>query len=301
MTATPTADQGASLREMVAPGQEPLLDEFLAEMGIGDQTSPAKRGDQDDQQDEQDEQEQAERLLAGKFKSVEDLERGYDELQRLMGKRQEQEQQQAPPPTREQQIGTYGEAIVAAAEKDGIDLNQWDAAVKAGADTTEWREKLAATTGIPQGLIERYEAAFRPAPAAESQGLSEGDAAEIKGLVGGDAAFSKLAQWATANLSADELADYNEAVNTSKAAARFAVRALAERASRTEAAPTSDNREPELIGGGRAARADVFETQDQMLAAMRKTGSDGKRLYNTDPRYKAWFEKTLARSDIMGA
>ena len=54
--------------------------------------------------------------------------------------------------------------------------------------------------------------------------------------------------------------------------------------------------EPELIGGGRPPPASRFETQEQAREAMRKTNDNGKRRYNVDPKYRAWYEKTLARS-----
>lgn len=285
---------------MVGPGNDDAVAQFLEELEQQD----ASIADAEQQQDEPAAEDPGEQLLAGKFKSAADLERAYKELERKLGQRADSAVKDsltpdpAPEPlTREQAVGHYGESIVAAAEEAGIDLNAWDQTVKAGGDTKEMREKLAAQTGIPTQLIEQYEAAFRPQanpPASpDSSGLTDADVSELKALVGGEQEFQRLSQWAVANMAAEELADYNAAVDSgNKAAVRLALRAMQAR-STTSATPAG---EPELISGGRPARVEVFASQQEALEAMRKENGQGKRLYNTDPKYKAWFEKTLARS-----
>lgn len=283
---------------MVGPGNDDAVAQFLEE--LEQQDAPIADAEQQ-QQDEPAAEDPGEQLLAGKFKSAADLEKAYKELERKLGQRgQQTEPEPEPQPlTREQAVGYYGESIVAAAEESGIDLGAWDQAVKAGGDTKEMREKLAAQTGIPAQLIEQYEAAFRPQanpPAIpDGSGLTDADVSELKGLVGGEQEFARLSQWAAANMAAEELADYNAAVDSgNKAAVRLALRAMQAR-STTSATPAG---EPELISGGRPARVEVFASQQEALEAMRKENSQGKRLYNTDPKYKAWFEKTLARSNF---
>lgn len=296
MTTTPT--EQADLRSMVAPGQEGIFDEFLAELEQQDAAIAQAEGQQSAPEPQQEEQP---RLLAGKFKTQEELERGYLEAQKLLSSRGQKPAEPEPSPaplSRDQAVEQYGDSIVTAAEEAGIDLGAWDQAVRRGDDTGELRQKLSQQTGIPAQLIEQYEAAFRPqgnspaAPDGSTQGLSDADVAELKGFVGGEQEFQRLSQWAVANLDAGELADYNSAVDSgNKAAIKFALRAMQARAGKPQG-------EPELIGGGRAPKQDVFETQEQALEAMRKTNSNGKRLYNVDPKYKDWFEKTLARSSF---
>jgi len=279
---------------MVGPGQEGALGEFLQELEQRD-AAEAKPAEETPEAEEQPE------LLAGKFKSAADLEKAYKELERKLGQRATDKDSLPVDPTpeplsREQAVSFYGESIVAAADEAGIDLGAWDQTVRAGGDTKELREKLAAQTGIPAQLIEQYEAAFRPQPAqqqaaTESEGLSDADVAELKTLVGGEQEFDRLSQWAKANLSQDELADYNAAVDSgNKAAVRLALRAMQARAS------VKPQGEPELIGGGTPPRADVFKTQEEALTAMRKTDERGRNLYREDPDYRKWYEKTLARS-----
>ena len=256
------------------------------------------QGDEVEAEQEQGEQ----RPLAGKFKSAEDLEKAYLELQKKLGQRPAEppapsEAVEAKPLTREEAIAGYGETVVAAAEKEGIDLAQWDAAVQRGDDTTALREKLAGALGLPASLIERYEAAYRPAPAeATTTGLSDEDAAAIRTEVGGDAKFAQLSQWAAANLSEAELADYNDAINTgSPAAARAAVRWLQARAA------TAD-KEPALVlaGGGTANPAlDIFETEEEAMEAKQALTKGGKQRYLVDEKYRRYIDAKFARSPIF--
>lgn len=160
MTTTPT--EQADLRSMVAPGQEGIFDEFLAELEQQDAAIAQAEGQQGAPEPQQEEQP---RLLAGKFKTQEELERGYLEAQKLLSSRGQKPAEPEPSPaplSRDQAVEQYGDSIVTAAEEAGIDLGAWDQAVRRGDDTGELRQKLSQQTGIPAQLIEQYEAAFRP-------------------------------------------------------------------------------------------------------------------------------------------
>jgi hypothetical protein len=245
------------------------------------------------------EQEQGQRPLAGKFKSPEDLEKAYLELQKKLGQRGTEPAVEAIEPqplTRDEAVSAYGETVVAAAEQEGIDLAQWDAAVQRGEDTSAMREKLAGALGLPAALIERYEAAYRPAEAQPPTGLSDEDAAAIRAEAGGDAKFAELSQWALANLTEAELSDYNEAVNTGNpAAARAAVRWLQGKAA------TAD-REPALVlasGGNANPALDVFETEDEAMEAKQALTKNGKQRYLVDEKYRRYIDAKFARSPIF--
>lgn len=235
------------------------------------------------------------RPLAGKFKSVEDLEKAYGELQKKLGQRPAEIE--AQPLSREDAVAAYGESVVAAAEQEGIDLAGWDAAVQRGEDTSELRQKLAGALGLSVAMIERYEQAHRPVEGgAAPVELSEEDSAAIRAEVGGDAKFAALSQWALANLTQAELSDYNEAVATGNpAAARAAVRWLQGRAA------TAD-KEPALVlaGGGAANPAlDVFETEDEAMEAKQVLTKGGKQRYLVDEKYRRYIDAKFARSAIF--
>lgn len=209
-----------ALQAMVGPGQQDVFDEFLAEIAEQDQQIDAAERTSIDDADATDDGEQP-KLLAGKFRSAEELEKAYLEAQKLIGQRGQQRGDEKAPPepaplSREQAIEHYGDSIVAAAEEAGIDLGAWDQAVRRGEDTAELRQKLSQQTGIPAQLIEQYEAAYRPQPKAAdggARGLTDADVVEIKAAVGGDEEFARLSQWAAANLQPAELSAYNQAVD----------------------------------------------------------------------------------------
>lgn len=289
---------------MVGPGQETVLDSFLKELEERDAAEARTAPPQAEPEQRAAEQQQ---LLAGKFRSTEELERAYLEAQQLIGRRNQQPQAEPEPEpetppqplSREQAAERYGELIATAAEEEGLDLSAWDAAVRKGGDTKELREKLAAKIGIPPQLIEQYEAAYRPQanPPAKpdgSQGFTDADVAELRGMVGGDEEFQRLSQWAATNLPKDELADYNAAVDSGNTVAvRLALRSMQARSS----APAPRG-EPELISSGTPPRADVFRSQQEAIDAMRATDTRGRNKYQTDAEYQRWYDRAMARSNF---
>lgn len=300
MTATPTAD----LQNMVAPGQEGVVDQFFEEL----QQQNAAIAEAEAEQQVAEEQP----LLAGKFKSTEDLEKAYLEAQKLISQRgqkasepdgaQQPQQFRAEEYTPELGKQLYGDTVATAIDMAEINPLEMAQKVEAGEDVSNYVDALVEKGGLPRQLVETYLQGVAPAkgnapaqPDGSASGLSEADVTELKALVGGEEQFQQLSQWAIANLDQQDLADYNAAVDSGKAAARFALKQLQARAA---ASSDTEPAEPKLISGGTAVKTDVFETQQQAIEAMRKTNSQGKRLYNTDPKYRAWYEKTLARSNF---
>jgi hypothetical protein len=290
------------LQELLAPGQESIANEFLEELEQG-QGQPSEPHPLDHALEDM-QGEQPEQLLAGKFKSPQELEKAYLEAQKLIGQRGQQPPTEEPAsPAPEQytpELGKqlYGDTVssaIAAAEINPLEMAQ---KVQAGQDVSSYVDALVEKGGLPRDLVQTYLDGVRPtaapAPAAAGQ-LSEADVAEIKAAVGGDQEFVRISQWAVGNLGPQDLADYNAAVDSgSKEAARFALKAIRSMAQGGTAS------EPQLIGGGTAARSDVFDSSQQAIDALNKRNEGGKRLYEVDPKYRAWYEKTMARSNPFG-
>jgi hypothetical protein len=323
MTTTPTMDITPEQMALAGPGYDKdalagVLQEIAEEdaalaSGTIQPPAPAAQPDfatltvqGDEVEAEGDEPAGEARPLAGKFKSPEELEKAYLALQQKLGQRADSATEESStadpepvaPLSREDAVGHYGETVVAAAEREGIDLALWDAAVQKGEDTSAMRDKLAGALGLPAQLIERYEAAFRPAAAADTTapGLSDEDAAAVRSLVGGDQQFAKLSQWAATNLSEAELASYNDAVNTgSRAAAEMAVRWLQNKAA-------SADKEPDLVlasGGNATPALDVFENEEEALEAKAVLTKGGKQRYLVDEKYRRYIDAKFARSPIF--
>jgi hypothetical protein len=276
---------------MLAPGQEDMIDGFLEELEE-EQTqlnTPAPAAE--------------ESLLAGKFKSTEDLERAYLEAQKLISSRGQQPPEPAaeePALTPEQytpELGKqlYGDTVATAIEAAQINPLEMAEKVYAGQDVSSYVDALVNQGGLPREVVETYLQGVKPAAAPaqqQSSGLTEADAAELKAMVGGDQQFQQLSQWAVSNLEPQELADYNAAVDSgNKAAARFALKQLQVRA--------SSGGEPKLISGGGAVKTDVFDSDQQAVDARSKRDANGRFLYETDPKYRQWYDKTLSRSNVF--
>ena len=244
--------------------------------------------------------------MAGKFKSTEDLERAYLEAQKLISQRGQQipepeTQPELAPDQYTPELGKrlYGDTVSTAIEAAQINPLEMDQKAYAGEDVSPYVDALVEKGGLPRELVQTYLDGIKPqqAPATGGQPavISEADVAELKAAVDGDQEFARISQWAVSNLSPQDLADYNAAVDSgNKEAARFALKAM------KAMSGSGTAREPELIGGGAPARSDVFDSSQQAIDALNKRNESGKRLYEVDPKYRAWYEKTMARSNPFG-
>ena len=269
---------------MAAPGQEQLLEQFI-----------------------QEQQAEAEpNLLAGKYKSPEELERAYKELESKLGQQQPPstsppERQEAPADvyTEEAARGLYGEEAVNQLAERGIQMADLMRAADSGQDISEHFDALAETFGVPRQVVQNYVSkAAGVSGSAEAQPvaseLTESDMAELKATVGGEEKFNELSGWAAKNLTKDALVEYNEVVDSgNKAAIKWALRALQGKYKAPEAVV-----EPKLYGGGEAPGPQVFESQQQLMDAMNKRNDRGQVLYEVDEAYRNKVVDILRRSPI---
>lgn len=280
MTTTPSlSTPEAEYEGMVAPGQESLLDEFVAEQEA--------------------EQQQEDGKILGKFNSAEDLAKAYQELERKLGQPQESaspDESSSPSQgyTSEQAVEVYGTEAVEALAGKGINLADLMWKADSGEDISGHFDELAETFNVPRQVVENYVAKARPV-APSTGGLTDADAADLKSMVGGDDGFQKLSEWAAANLEQGDLADYNAVVDSgNKDAIRWALKAM--QAKVAGVAPS----EPKLIGSGRPPEAGVkFESKQQVLDAMTKRNDKGQKLYDVDDAYRNKVREMLARSDVF--
>jgi hypothetical protein len=285
MTQSPNAAPVLTIPEgehggMVAPGQEGLLEEFVAEQEAANAPEPEK--------------------LLGKFNSVEDLARSYQELEKRLGQQDNKPSEENPTPvesySKEQAVEMYGEDRVSALAEKGVDLGQIMHQADNGTDISEHYDALAEAFGVPKEVVENYVNKAAPAPAAEAAaGLSESQIAQLKGLAGGDQGFAELSSWAAGNLKSDQLAVYNQAIDSGNvAAAQMAINWL----QNMKQSPNSVI-EPKLIGGGQPAETSKFESKQQVLDAMNKRNNRGERLYDVDEAYRDKVASLLATSDVF--
>jgi len=289
---------------MIAPGQEELAKGLSEEIEREKAKSAIEEWDELSPQldeflksmpEEASEEPSPDRLLAGKFKNADELEKAYIQAEKLIGQQRNQSAAEPAPEQYTVEMGhqLYGRPMAEAFQAAAINPLAMAQKVYAGQDVSSEVDALVSRAGLSRPLVETYlrgvgarDASSEPA----SPGLSTADVAEIKDAIGGERQWLRLTAWAQANFNDQELSDYNAAIDSgNKAAARFAVMQLNSRAS-------ADAREPRLIGGGSAVQADVFETQQQVVAAMNKLDDNGELLYRTSPKYRQKVDRALARS-----
>lgn len=220
--------------------------------------------------------EQEQQLLAGKYKSAEELERGYLELQkRLSGKEEPEELVKEDAPQEEEQP-TEEEVNLYDTIMESYRTGEWDPEVVSKVEgmnpvdvANMFLEKGAAQQQTPQA--------------------TQDDITQIQESVGGDTAYQNMIQWASQNLSEQEVAMYDAVMDRGDPLAMFfAAQALN---ARYQDAVGYDG---ELLAGTAPKNtADVFRSQAELVAAM----SDPR--YDKDPAYRADVAEKLERSNIQ--
>jgi len=247
--------------------------------------------------------EQGDQLLAGKYKSVEELEKAYKELQSKLGGRPataqeegstepadeedgEEGEEEEPPAGNAREL--YGEFIGSRLEEANIDFSsmadRWQQTGKL--EDADYGELEGA--GFTRDMVDAYLAGLNYKAAQDSQ-LTAQEITSIKAEYGGEKGYSDLIAWASTNLPADEVDAFNTIVNSQPlSTVKLAIAGL--HAKYTAAV----GREPKLIGG-RSSRSnnDRFESTAQLVAAM----SDPR--YKDDPAYRRKIEDKLSRSSIL--
>lgn len=228
--------------------------------------------------------------FAGKYKSAEELERAYLELQKKLGERSSEQEPEAEEGQEEAQeeasddedaegsdeeISEALQALVAASdefnEKDGL-----------SSETLEKLSQLDSRT-----LVETWAEYIRSQKdQAQAAALSQEQTNSLYQAVGGQQAYGEMVAWAADNLSPDEIAAYDAVVNGGDYNATYwAVQGLRSRFAESVGV------EGKVYSGTRAPKpADGFRSQAELARAI----SDPR--YKDDPAYRIDVQEKLARS-----
>ena len=215
---------------------------------------------------------QQEQLLAGKYKTAEDLEQAYINLQKKLGDQPEQgEDSQEPLPEAKTEEST-----------ESAFLDQlWDEANSEYKEET--LEKLRAMD--PTDLANEYLDYRKNNQGPQARDLSEQEVTELKGVVGGDANYTNMMEWAPTNLQEQEIKMFDAVMERGDPlAAFFAVRSLAYRYN------DAVGYEGQMLQGKPTAAENGFRSQAELVAAM----SDPR--YDDDPAYRMDIMKKLEAS-----
>jgi len=166
---------------------------------------------------------------AGKFKSAEELEKAYLELQKKLGQKEPddssstEETESDESETEEQETESPVAKRVSFLKEASEEYYSNDNQLK-----PETIEKLKEMPS--EELIEAYLELQKNNPIVQAQPLSEDAAKEIVSSVGGQEAYNDTLAWAADNLKPEEVAAYDNVINSgNKDAIFFAVQALNQR------------------------------------------------------------------------
>lgn len=222
---------------------------------------------------------QQEGMLAGKYKSAQELEQAYIELEKKLGspERNEREESDEEPQIDEEQYSSDFADLMYQAGNEYSENGELSA------------ETLEAFSGMSsQELVQAY-FEMQGQGGGESQGrdMSDAEVNQIQNSVGGKAAYQQLTAWAADNFSPSEVEAFDSLVESGNTSAiQLALQALYYRY--TDAMGS----EGEMLQGKPAAAQSTFRSQAELVQAM----SDPR--YDNDPAYRQDVIQKLERSDI---
>ena len=232
-----------------------------------------------------------EKMLAGKYKSPEDLEAAYLELQKKLG--QSDSTEEAAEPQSDYQFYTddgsvnyetanevYGEQLGNTFKENGIDPFEMNTYFEQnnGTLSDEMYDKLA-TAGLTRELVESYLKGVRGElgyPESTQPVLTESEIKDIKNLAGGDRGYDNLMEWAGENLDQQAIKDYDDVLATgNKSAVKFAVTALMGKYE------DSQGRDSKIVTG-KESSTETYRSMAEVVRDMNKPEYQNDEAYRDD-------------------
>ena len=229
---------------------------------------------------------QEEQIYAGKYKSAQELEKAYIELQAKLGEKSEEKTETAS--AEEQPEDTpkmsEGATLITDASKEYYDNgNKLSPETMAKFSSMSSQDLLKAYMEVSQSPEFQAQQGQPPAD------ISQSDINQIKNSAGGDQAYANIINWAKSNLPQEKITAFDEVVNTgSVQAIQLAVSGL------KSEYDNANGVEGRMVTGKTAPNnsGDVFRSQQELVAAM----NDPR--YDRDPAYRQDVIEKLDRSDL---
>ena len=181
------------------------------------------------------------KMLAGKYKSVEDLEAAYNELQKKLGDQPTTEVESETEYELYAEDGSvnyntanelYGEQLGDLFKSNNIDPFAMSKHFEEnnGTLSDEMYQQLD-KAGLSKSVVDNYLDGVRNEvglnPNTPEPVLSESEVDEVKNIAGGSEGYDALMEWAGNNLSKEDAKNYDDVLATAnKSAIKFAVKAL---------------------------------------------------------------------------
>ena len=235
-------------------------------------------------------------LIAGKFKTAEDMVKSYKELEGKLGAiEQTEEQSESTEETEQNQEEQpsfdaeefYGDGLASVLEEVGIDVEDITQRFSDTGEINEDDYSKLGEAGFSKQVIDTYLDGLR--------GVGEGDEIptqqiqNIKDSVGGDQAYEQMADWCQQNLSEQEIKAFDKITETADAPViQLAVEGLYTRYQNAMGV------EPDLVTGRPAASGpNPYRSTAEVQAAM----SDPR--YGKDVTYTENVYSRLNNSDVF--
>ena len=266
-------------------------------------------------------QSQQETLLAGKYKSAEELEKAYGELERKLGEKDNQgsetdnktevseTEEVSEKKTETTEITeenfyledgkvnyesvneAYGDKLGNLFQEANVD--PWEISKhfqENEGSITETDYQQLESAGLSRQTVDAY-LAGRAADMGfgDSGDISDATVTEVKNFAGGDEAYGNMVNWASNNLGTSEVQAFDEVINSGSVdAIKLAVSGLKARYE------DANGREGTMVTGKAPVQTkDVYRSQAELVAAM-----NDKR-YDLDSAYRQDVIAKLERSDNL--
>jgi len=222
--------------------------------------------------------EHEQQLLAGKYQSAEELERGYLELQKRLSSQSNDDTptEQATEEPEEQE------------QSEEVDADLFDTIMESYR-TGEWDESIVDTVSRMDPIDVANMFLEKQGEVQQGELATQEDIDQIQESVGGMDSYRNMIQWAGQNLSENEIAMYDAAMDKGDPLTMFfAAQALN---ARYQDAIGYDGEM--LTGSAPRNTRDAFRSQAELVAAM----SDPR--YDKDPAYRQDIAEKLERSNLQ--
>ena len=212
-------------------------------------------------------QQEQQNLLAGKYKSAEELEQGYLELQRKMGEGQPNQQEQPQTPDVSEELA---KAFDSYSSEKNFDASAFENVSK---------------EDLIKAFFENSEEVPQQQGNEQEPDLSQEQVDQMFNSVGGKEQYKQIMDWAVQNLPKSDVEAFDEIIASANTAnISMAIDAMAKRYT------DANGQEGQMIQGRSAKMTDAYRSQAEMIRDM----NDPR--YETDPAYRNDVMVKLANS-----
>ena len=226
---------------------------------------------------------QEEQVYAGKYKSAQELEKAYMELQSKLGEQEDKGETEVAEkePEDKPTLSEGATLITSATDEYYANGNELSPETLQKFSSMSSQDLIKAYMEVQQ-LPEYQQAQQTPVE------ISEAQVNQIKNAAGGEQAYANIINWAKTNVPAEQINAFDEVVNSgSVQAINLAVAGLKAQYD------NANGVEGRMVTGKPPTNSgDVFRSQQELVAAM----NDPR--YDRDPAYRQDIIEKLDRSDL---